>query len=67
MIEAIIETESPLRADILAQRISRAHGWLRTSGRIRERIDLHLRHLDMTAGSSGEFVWKQASMSDIVA
>lgn len=67
MIEAIIETEGPLRADILAQRISRAHGWLRTGGRIRERIDLHLRHLESTKESSGEFIWKQGTVADIVA
>ncbi|NTH42743.1 DUF3320 domain-containing protein [Agrobacterium rhizogenes] len=66
MIEAVIETESPLRADILAQRLSRAHGWLRTGGRIRERIDLHLRGLDTTQESSGEFIWKKGAISDIV-
>jgi hypothetical protein len=36
MVDAIIETEAPLRTDILAQRIARAHGWLGTGGRIRE-------------------------------
>jgi hypothetical protein len=63
MIEAVIEAESPLRADILAQRLSRAHGWLRTGGRIRERIDLHLRGLDTTQESSGEFIWKKGAIS----
>jgi very-short-patch-repair endonuclease len=66
MIEAIIETESPLRADILAQRLARAHGWLRTGVRIRERIDLHLRGLDTTRESSGEFVWKKGTVLDIL-
>jgi len=66
MIEAVIETESPLRADILAQRISRAHGWLRTGGRIRERIDLHLRGYDKTKESSGEFIWKAGTVSKIM-
>lgn len=66
MIEAVIETESPLRADILAQRISRAHGWLRTGGRIRERIDLHLRGYDTTKESSGEFIWKVGTVSKIM-
>ena len=67
MIEAIIETESPLRTDVLAQRVSRAHGWLRTGGRIRERIDLHLRNLDRTAESSGEFIWKKGAICDVLA
>lgn len=66
MIEAIIETESPLRTDILAQRLARAHGWLRTGGRIRERIGLHLRDLDRTVESSGEFIWKKGAVSDIL-
>jgi very-short-patch-repair endonuclease len=67
MIEAVVETESPLRTDILAQRLSRAHGWLRTGGRIRERVDLHLRDFDTTRESSGEFIWKKGTVSDIVS
>ncbi|TCK28356.1 AAA domain-containing protein [Ancylobacter aquaticus] len=67
MIEAIIEAEAPLRTDLLAQRVSRAHGWLRTGGRIRERIDLHLRHLDRTMESSGEFIWKKGTICDVLA
>ncbi|CDX15113.1 conserved hypothetical protein [Mesorhizobium sp. ORS 3324] len=66
MVDAIMETESPVRADVLAQRIARAHGWLRTGGRIRERIDLHLRDLDRTQESSGEFIWKKGLVSDSV-
>jgi very-short-patch-repair endonuclease/RecA/RadA recombinase len=66
MIEAIVETEGPVRADILAQRIARAHGWLRTGGRIRERIDLHLRSFDTTKESSGEFVWKKGTVSNTI-
>ncbi|WP_284274933.1 DUF3320 domain-containing protein [Mesorhizobium huakuii] len=66
MIETVIETESPLRTDVLAQRIARVHGWLRTGGRIRERIDLHLRDLDRTQESSGEFIWKKGKVSDLL-
>ncbi|WP_425376248.1 DUF3320 domain-containing protein [Rhizobium sophoriradicis] len=66
MIEVVIETESPIRTDILAQRISRAHGWLRTGGRIREMIDLHLRAVHTTKESSGEFVWKAGAVSEII-
>lgn len=67
MIEAVIETESPLRTDILAQRIARAHGWLCTDGRVREGIDLHLRGLDRTTESSGELIWEKGTVSDIVS
>ncbi len=64
MIEAVIETEGPLLADVLAQRIARAHGWLRTGGRIRERIDLHLSGYDTTSESSGVFLWKKGSVAE---
>lgn len=64
MIGAVIETESPLRTDILCQRIARAHGWLRTGGKIRERIDMHLRDFDRTEESSGEFIWKSGDVTD---
>jgi very-short-patch-repair endonuclease/RecA/RadA recombinase len=58
MVEAVIQTESPLRTDILCQRIARAHGWLRTGGKIRDRINMHLRDFERTEESSGEFIWK---------
>lgn len=64
MVAAVIETESPLRTDILCQRVARAHGWLRTGGKIRERIDMHLRDYDRTQESSGEFIWKAGAIFD---
>jgi very-short-patch-repair endonuclease len=66
MIEAVMEEESPIPADVLAQRVARAHGWLRTGGRIRERIDLHLRGYDTTTESSGVFLWRKDGVSDIL-
>jgi len=66
MIGAVIEQESPLLADVLAQRIARAHGWLRTGSRIRERIDLHLRSYDTTSESSGVFVWKKEAVTNVL-
>lgn len=65
MVAAVIETESPLRTDILCQRVARAHGWLRTGGKIRERIELHLRDFDRTGESSGEFIWRAGAVVDI--
>lgn len=67
MIEAVIETESPLRIDILAQRIARVHGWSRTGSRIRERIDIHLRSFDTTTETGGDFIWKKGAVSDIIS
>jgi len=66
MVEAVLDCEAPLREDILAQRISRAHGWLRTGGRIRERIALHLRDVDRTSESSGDFVWRKGTVAPVI-
>ena len=66
MIEAVMDVESPLRADLLAQRIARAHGWLRTGGRIRDRIDLYLRGYDTTNETSGIFIWKKGQVVDVL-
>jgi len=66
MIDHVMQTEAPLRTDILCQRIARAHGWLRTGGRIRERIEIHLRSFDRTLESSGEFLWPSAAVSDFL-
>jgi len=66
MIDAVIAQEAPLRDDVLAQRIARAHGWLRTGGRIRERIDLHLRDVDRTSESSGIFLWRKDSIVELL-
>ena len=67
MITSVVDTESPMRTDILCQRIARAHGWLRTGAKIRERIDMHLRDFDRTHESSGEFIWKLGAVSEIRA
>lgn len=66
MIDAVIAQEAPLRTDILAQRVARAHGWLRTGARIRERIEQHLRDAEKTMESSGEFIWRKGSVTEIV-
>jgi hypothetical protein len=64
MVAAVIEAEGPLRTDILYQRIARAHGWLRTGGKIRERIEMHLREYVRKQESSGEFIWRAGDLSD---
>lgn len=66
MIDAVIAQEAPLRSDVLAQRIARAHGWSRTGQRIRERIDIHLRDVDRTEESSGTFLWRKDTVSPLL-
>jgi very-short-patch-repair endonuclease len=66
MVDAVIGQEGPLRDDVLAQRIARAHGWLRTGNKIRERIELHLREADRTVESSGDFLWAKGTVVDLL-
>lgn len=66
MIDHVIEQESPVRQDVLAQRIARAHGWLRTGNRIRDRIQQHLREVERTQESSGTFVWRKGTITDFL-
>ena len=55
-----MNAEAPVRDDVSAERVARAHGWLRTGARIREQIALHLRAFDRTEETSGTFLWKPA-------
>ena len=66
MVDAVLEAEAPLREDILAQCIARAHGWLRTGSRIREQVLLHLKDVDRTEESSGDFIWKKGTVSEFI-
>ncbi|UYH50891.1 DUF3320 domain-containing protein [Candidatus Kirkpatrickella diaphorinae] len=67
MVNAVIETESPLRTDILYQRIARAHGWSRTGSKIREQIDRHLPDFTRATESSGEFIWQRGADTSLIA
>jgi len=62
MVTRIVETEAPVRDDVVAQRIARAHGWLRTGSRIRDKIERHLRPFDFTHDSAGRFLWPKGGI-----
>jgi very-short-patch-repair endonuclease len=66
MVDAVIEAEAPVRDDVLAQRVARAHGWLRTGARIREQIARHLLGLDRTEEATGTFLWKAGTVMERV-
>lgn len=63
MVDAIIAEEAPVREAVLAQRVARAHGWLRTGARIRQQIAMHLRKLDRTEETTGTFLWKAGTLA----
>lgn len=58
----VIATEAPIRVDLLARRVARAHGWSRTGGRIRDRVTrLVTRAYPITREPVGVFVWPVSS------
>jgi very-short-patch-repair endonuclease len=62
MIAHAIETEGPVREDVLAKRIARAHGWARTGKRIRDRVYLLAeQQYPSTTEEVGQFFWPKGS------
>jgi len=60
MIAHVIHHEGPVLDALLARRIARAHGWLRTGGRIRERVfQLARTHYRTTDEEVGTFYWPE--------
>ncbi|HEX2824757.1 MAG TPA: DUF3320 domain-containing protein [Burkholderiales bacterium] len=58
MIEHVVALEAPLRADVLARRIARAHGWARTGTRIKERVlEIARQRYRPAAEGSDVFIW----------
>lgn len=58
MIEHVIAVEGPVREDVLAKRIARAHGWARTGARIRERVaEVASKRHPSSTEDVGTFYW----------
>lgn len=58
MIAHVIHQEGPVLDNILAQRIARAHGWVRTGARILARVsDIAGRDHRITLETEGTFYW----------
>lgn len=66
MVQVILEAEAPVRDDLLAQRVARAHGWLRTGSRIRERLEPHTLAYERTSESVGDFVWLNGTVAPVI-
>jgi len=62
MIRRVIETEGPVRDDVLARRIARAHGWTRTGSKIQDRVSA-LARLEGVVVTEGDatFVWPKGA------
>ncbi|MNS52217.1 hypothetical protein D3C72_849270 [compost metagenome] len=58
LIAHVISEEGPILDVILARRIARAHGWVRTGAKIRERVSAMARNTHrMTIDDVGDFYW----------
>lgn len=58
MISHVIEQEGPVLDSILARRIARAHGWVRTGTRIRNRVvEIASKAHRKTSEDVGDFFW----------
>ena len=62
MIDFVVSNEAPLRDDVLARRIARAHGWLRTGARIQDRVNQLVRDsYHLAKEDEFTFIWKDSS------
>jgi very-short-patch-repair endonuclease len=57
MALAVVEVESPVRDDVVARRVARAHGFARTSARIKDRVLSLLPEVTTTEEDAGRFLW----------
>lgn len=64
LIDAVMTAEAPVREDALAQRIARAHGWLRTGARIRDQVSRHLENYEQTNETPGSFLWLPGTVTE---
>lgn len=66
MIQTILEAEAPIRDDVLAQRIARAHGWLRTGASIRAHVDRHTKKIELSEEEGGRFFWREGQKREVI-
>ncbi|MBK0415823.1 DUF3320 domain-containing protein [Chromobacterium haemolyticum] len=58
MIEHVVSLEGPVLDEVLARRIARLHGWVRTGARIQDRVvRLASLHYESEAEDVGTFFW----------
>jgi very-short-patch-repair endonuclease len=58
MALAILEAEAPIRDDVLARQVARAHGFRRTGAKLRQRILDLVSDAVATEETTGRFLWK---------
>lgn len=66
LISKVVKQEGPVKVDVLVERIARAHGFLRSGNRIRERVLTLTRsaHFLLPEENGATFVWPDATSAD---
>ncbi|OYP38037.1 DUF3320 domain-containing protein [Rhodopirellula sp. MGV] len=67
MAMRVLQHESPIREDVLAKQVARAHGFGRTGANIRTRIVDLLGEVVSTTESTGTFLWVGDAPQSIIA
>lgn len=69
MIAHVVNEEGPVLDSVLARRIARAHGWVRTGSRIRDRVDriAHAHFRSHDEEQLGAFFWPDHLVADSAA
>lgn len=62
MARAVLVAEAPIRDDVLARRVARAHGFGRTGARIKDRVLALLPDVSTTEEPAGRFLWTVDSL-----
>ena len=57
MALSVLESHGPIREDVLAREVAKAHGYARTGNRIRQRVLGLLPEVTFTEESAGRFLW----------
>jgi hypothetical protein len=66
MIEHVVRVEGPVRDEVLARRIARAHGWVRTGAKIQDRVvRLASQHFRGDAEDVGTFFQAKGESADV--
>jgi very-short-patch-repair endonuclease len=66
MALAVVDAESPVRDDVVARRVARAHGFARTGAKISERVLSLIQDVIATQEDAGRFLWSGDNPLEIV-
>jgi hypothetical protein len=66
MAMSVLESHGPIREDVLAREVARAHGFARTGNRVKQRVLKLLANVTFTEEPVGRFLWPNPSAQEVV-